>query len=107
MPVMRSWRLMSPNQRVRSLYFQMLEAAEAHKLPRQQSETPDQFAGRLDDSLSAAADEQRAIDALTDAFVVVRYAGEEADAAQTEALKRLLAKIRSVFAARKMDDPAP
>lgn len=100
------WTLMGSNQRVRYLYFQMLEAAEEHKVPRQQSETPGRFAARLDEALPVADDDQRAIDELTGAFVDVRYAGEEADPAQTEELRGLLAKVRSALPAKKMDDPA-
>ncbi len=100
------WRLMGPNQRVRYLYFQLLEVADEHKMPRQQSETPRRFAARLDEALPIIDDDQRAIDELTGAFVDVRYAGAEADPAQTEVLKRLLAKVRSALVARKIDDPA-
>ena len=100
------WRLMSPNQRVRFLYFQMLEAAEEHEVARLPSETPDRFAVRLDESLPDAADEQHGVDELTGAFVDVRYAGAEADRAQTERLKRVWAALRASLPAGKEGDSA-
>ena len=100
------WRLMSPNQRVRFLYFQMLEAAEEHEVARLPSETPDRFAVRLDESLPDAADEQHGVDELTGAFVGVRYAGAEADRAQTERLKRVWAALRASLPAGKEGDSA-
>jgi len=99
------WGLLSPNQRVRYLYFQLLEAADEHGLPRRQSETPDRFATRLHQALPAAPEEQQAITGLTNAFVGVRYAGEETDPAQTEVLKRLWATVRTALSTKKRSEP--
>jgi len=99
------WGLMSPNQRVRALYFQLLEAAAARALPRGQSETPAGFAARLDQALPGAVEEQRAIHALTNAFVDVRYAGKELDVAETEVLKRLWTKVWAILSTKNWSEP--
>lgn len=103
---MLPWALMPPNQRVRFLYFQLLDAAERHDLPRRPSETPDGFAERLDATLDANRAEDHAIDELTGAFVGVRYAGSDADRAQTEVLKGLWERLRAVLPATKAGDSA-
>ncbi len=95
------WSLMPPNQRVRFLYFQLLDAAEQHELPRRPSETPDGFAERLDAAIGANEAEDCAIDELTGAFVGVRYAGRAADRPQTETLKRLWDRLRAHLPAKK------
>lgn len=91
------WRLLSPNQRVRLLYFQLLAAAEKHDVGRRPAETPDRFAPRLETTLEAAAEEAQAIDALTAAFVGVRYADAELDDAESERLRQAWKRLRPMF----------
>ena len=49
------WQALDPTQRVRYLYFQLLDQAEEHDLPRRPAETPAAFAPRLHDALAGAA----------------------------------------------------
>jgi len=97
-----------PDALVRYYYFSTLEEAQEAGLGRQQSETPLIYADRLEDRLetipvsapetdsetasvvidSAAQEEAAAaVQALTDAFVAQRYAGDHADRTLAEQLQ--------------------
>jgi hypothetical protein len=99
------WRLLSPNQRVRQLYFQLLAAAEARAIGRRPAETPDRFAPRLETAIEAAAEEAAAIDSLTASFVDVRYAGRSASDADSERLKQHWQHLRVVLAPKAEEKP--
>jgi hypothetical protein len=91
------WGGLSPEQQVRYLYFQLLDrAAESHK-PRLESETPAAFAPRLSNELEAEEPDKEAIEALTAAFVRVRYAGEPAQSEQVSWLQQLWDRLRKTF----------
>jgi len=91
----RDWRGLDPQQRVRYLYFQMLEAAAQRELPRRAEETPRRFAPRLADALEPPAAEEEAIQALTAAFESVRYADADVEAAQVSRLQALWERLRT------------
>lgn len=91
----RGWRDLDPQQRVRYLYFQMLEAAARAAVPRNDDETPRRFAPRLSGSLEEAGTDDAAIEALTDAFEAVRYAGSKVDAGQVKRLQMLWEQLRT------------
>ncbi|MBW7884956.1 MAG: DUF4129 domain-containing protein, partial [Caldilineaceae bacterium] len=74
------WRWLTPLQQIRYLYFQMLEVAARHDLGRKPGETPVQYAPRLRQELVADGEDGDAIDALTEAFVRVRYANATVNA---------------------------
>ena len=97
------WRFLTPSQQVRYLYFALLDAAGRRQAARRVSETPHQYAPRLQERLAVAAapeapsldmsidggaapvvaaedEPEVAITALTEAFVGVRYAGRRRDA---------------------------
>lgn len=100
------WRLLSPNQRVRLLYFQLLAAAAARRVGRAPAETPDHYAPRLETSLTASHEDANVIDEMTAAFVDVRYAGREVSSAESEQLKQQWVKLRNVLAAKDDEKPA-
>ncbi|MBP6440379.1 MAG: DUF4129 domain-containing protein [Caldilineaceae bacterium] len=91
----RRWRDLDPQQRVRYLYFQMLDGAAQRATPRHDEETPRRFAPRLSHALEAPAAEDEAIQAITDAFEAVRYADEPVDAAQVNRLQELWERLRT------------
>jgi hypothetical protein len=93
----RRWRDLNGQQRVRYLYFQMLDAAAQRQTPRHEDETPRRFAPRLTDTLDALPPEEAAISTITDAFERVRYAGEEVDAAQVQHLESLWERLRTIL----------
>jgi hypothetical protein len=99
------WRLLSPNQRVRLLYFQLLAAAEKRATGRQPAETPDRFAPRLETTIHAADEETAAIDGLTAGFVDVRYAGRAVSAADSERLKQEWQRLRAALAPKAEEKP--
>lgn len=100
------WRLLSPAQRVRLLYFQLLAAAEARAAGRREAETPDRFAPRLAATIAASEEETAAIDSLTAAFVDVRYAGSASSAAESERLRQSWKRLRTAFAPKAREKPA-
>lgn len=101
------WRLLSPAQRVRLLYFQLLAAAEQRAAGRRVAETPDRFAPRLTATIVATEEEAAAIDRLTAAFVDVRYAGRAISAAESEQLRQTWKRLRAAFAPKAGEKPAP
>ncbi len=101
------WRLLDPNQRVRMLYFQMLERAAEKAVGRQPAETPGRFAPRLESSIDALPDDAAAIDELTAAFVDVRYAGRVVDTADSERLRKRWEQLRATLASKDAGKPAP
>jgi len=99
------WRLLTPNQRVRLLYFQFLEAAEERDVGRKPAETPDRFGPRLETAITPPPDEAETIEGLTAAFVDVRYAGRNVTAAFTDQLKQRWARLRSALATKEDKKP--
>ena len=100
------WRLLSPNQRVRFLYFQMLAAAEQREVGRHSAETPDRFAPRLEAAITAAEEEAAAIAGLTGAFVAVRYAGRVMTVAAADQIKRNWERLRNSLAPKDFEKPS-
>jgi len=93
----RRWRDLDPQQRVRYLYFQMLDGAARTDIPRHSEETPRDFAPRLANSLETPLAEEEAIVAITSAFEAVRYADEDVDAEQVNRLRELWGRLRARF----------
>lgn len=101
------WRLLSPNQRVRLLYFQLLEVAGQRSLARRPAETPDHFAPRLEDAIVASDEESGDIDLLTSAFVSVRYAGHDVDRETSDLLRKRWLRLRNVLVPKEAEKEAP
>lgn len=104
---LRLWRLLSPNQRVRLLYFQLLAAAEARAAGRRPAETPDRFAPRLEREIEATVEEAQAIEGLTAAFIAARYAGAAISAAESERLRQIWRRLRTAFTSKASEKPRP
>lgn len=98
------WRLLSPEQRVRFLYFQLLEHGEQAEVGRQPSETPTRYAPRLESTIVASDEDVQAIGDLTEAFIDVRYAGRRTDNQRTEHLRTLWAQLRSKLISKGAED---
>jgi hypothetical protein len=94
------WGRLNPAQQVRYLYFQMLDRAAEYEKPRHESETPAAYAPRLSEEVGAEAEDKEAIEALTKAFVQVRYAGEVPQREQVSWLSQLWDRLRKVFASQ-------
>ncbi len=104
---LRLWRLLSPNQRVRLLYFQLLAAAEARAAGRRPAETPDRFAPRLEREIEATVEEAQAIEGLTAAFIAARYAGAAISAAESQRLRQIWRRLRTAFTSKASEKPRP
>lgn len=85
--------------RVRALYFAVLTAAEEAGRPRRRAETPTVYAPRLAAPMQDPVASE-AIDALTDAFVDVRYGQGHADAADITRLESYWAHLREMLRRR-------
>lgn len=94
------WGGLRPDQQVRYLYFQMLERAAEYDKPRGESETPAAYAPRLSQEVGAEEQDKEAIDALTKAFVQVRYAGQVPASEQVSWLAQLWDRLRKMFASQ-------
>jgi hypothetical protein len=94
------WSGLTPEQQVRYLYFQLLDEAAQHQQPRHESETPNTYAPRLSEAVTADPEADDAIRALTDAFVQVRYAGESMPTERVSWLERAWKRLRTVFGSK-------
>ncbi|MEZ4554886.1 MAG: DUF4129 domain-containing protein [Caldilineaceae bacterium] len=83
----------TPEAQVRALYFAALDAAQEAGHPRRQAETPNRFAPRLAADMEDA-EATEAVDALTDAFVHVRYGHREVTDADLSRLDALWQRLR-------------
>jgi len=89
------WRLLTPEQRVRLLYFQMLAHGEKAAVARQPAETPTRYAPRLESSIAASSEDTQAIDELTGAFIDVQYAGQTVASQRSEHLRDVWVRLRN------------
>ena len=94
------WGGLNPEQQVRYLYFQLLNRAAEYDKGRHENETPAAYAPRLSEEVGAQAEDKEAIDALTRAFVQVRYAGQAAQQDQVSWLAQLWDRLRKVFSSQ-------
>ena len=94
------WGGLNPEQQVRYLYFQLLNRAAEYDKGRHESETPAAYAPRLSEEVGAQAEDKEAIEALTRAFVQVRYAGQAAQQDQVSWLAQLWDRLRKVFSSQ-------
>lgn len=90
------WRLGNLNdaQRVRYFYLTTLERAEQSGLPRHGHETPRQYAPRLTQQVEPTLEDPEAVQALTEAFVRVRYGKAQFDRAEVNRLQQLWQQLR-------------
>lgn len=91
------WGGLNPEQQVRYLYFQLLDRAAEYDKPRRENETPAAYAPRLSEEVGAQEEDKEAIEALTNAFVQVRYAGQSPQREQVSWLAQLWDRLRRVF----------
>jgi hypothetical protein len=91
------WGRLNPEQQVRYLYFQLLDRAAEYDKPRRENETPAAYAPRLSEEVGAQEQDKEAIEALTKAFVQVRYAGEPPQREQISWLAQLWDRLRRLF----------
>jgi hypothetical protein len=92
---------LNPEQQVRYLYFQLLDRAAEYDTPRRESETPVAYAPRLSEEVGAQDQDKEAIEALTTAFVQVRYAGQTPQSEQVSWLAQLWDRLRKVFVSQQ------
>ena len=104
---MLPWRLLSPEQRVRLLYFHLLEHGEQAQVGRHPAETPAGYAPRLESAIAASDEDMQTIDELTTAFIDVRYAGREISNQRAEQLRAYWTKLRARFASKAAEERTP
>jgi hypothetical protein len=97
------WRLLTPEQRVRFLYFRLLEQGAKRGIARGKAETPNRYAVRLETTLDAPTETAADIDALTDAFVQVRYAGRAVEPEDADALHEIWRRLRKALVTKEAE----
>jgi hypothetical protein len=90
----RQFQHLAPEQQVRYFYLSLLEHAEQQGLPRQQGETPLQYAPRLAEHLAEEMTDREAPQTLTTAFLDVRYARQQIKAGRLPYLQMIWQQIR-------------
>jgi hypothetical protein len=93
-----SLRGLSPRQRVLFYYQALLRRGDETGLPREKSQTPDEYAERLERSLPTVKDD---ILALTESFSEARYARHPVESEDANQVKTYWEHIRRVFRGRR------
>jgi len=91
-------RNLTPRQKVRFYYHALLRRGKETNLPRQGSETPEEYAVNLKRSLPTVENE---ITAMTQAFNEARYSRHIIETEESNTVKSFWEKIRKVFQGRR------
>jgi hypothetical protein len=87
-------RRLDPRQRVRFFYLALVRRGAESGLARQQSQTPNEYAAKLDSALPGVKTE---IDSLTEAFIEARYSPQPVAPAQAGQVKNYWERIRKAL----------
>jgi hypothetical protein len=87
-------RKLSPRQKIIFYYLALLRRAREAGLPRQDGQTPYEYAGFLKSSLD---EEKDGVDAMTESFIEARYSRHEIPAKQASRLELLWGNLRQVL----------
>ena len=90
-PGLFSLRSLDPRQRVLFFYLAMIRRGGEQGLTRHPSQTPSEYAVRLEEIVPCAGDD---IDSLTEAFVQARYSRQEIDSRRAHSVQATWARIR-------------
>jgi hypothetical protein len=91
-----SLRRMSPRQRVLFFYLAMLRRGRENGLPRNPSQTPYEYAGRLRSQLTEVDSD---VDSITDEFVEARYSRHEISLEHANIVQQLWRRIKRAMRA--------
>jgi len=91
-------RRLDPRQRVYFFYLALIRRSGENGLPRGLSQTPSEFAARLDSALPEAEPE---IDALTAAFIEARYTRQPVEPEKANLVKQYWERIRKALRGNK------
>ena len=91
-------RRLNPRQRVYFFYLALIRRSGESGLPRSLSQTPSEFAARLDNALPAAEPD---IDALTEAFIEARYTPHPVAPEKANRVKEVWERIRKALRGKK------
>ena len=87
-------RALDPRRQVYYFYLAMVRRGGEEGVPRQPSQTPAEYAVRLERELPSAIED---IDSITTAFVEARYSGREIDLRKANAVKAAWRRIRQAL----------
>jgi hypothetical protein len=86
-----SLRTLDPRRRIYFFYLAMIRRGDEHGLTRKPSQTPSEYASRLEKDLPSAGED---IDSITRAVVEARYSRHTVDAGQADFVKAIWERIR-------------
>ncbi len=99
-----SLRSLDPRRKVYFFYLAMIRRAGERGVMRTPSQTPSEYAARLERAVpSATAD----IDSITDAFVQARYSRQEIDSEKASRVKATWERIRQALREKAKRDKTP
>jgi hypothetical protein len=87
-------RKLSPRQKIIFYYLALIRRAKEAGLPRQDDQTPYEYAGYLKSSLKG---EKGGVDAMTESFIEARYSRHEIQSKQASRSEMLWGNIRQVL----------
>lgn len=93
-------RRLDPRQRVYFFYLAFLRRSDESGLPRQLSQTPSEFAARLDSALPSAEPD---IDALTAAFIEARYTPKLVEPEKVNVVREYWERLKKALRAKKVE----
>ena len=90
-PGLMRLRTLDPRRRVLFFYLAMIRRGGELGFTREPSQTPAEYAVRLEQAVPSAGDD---IDSITEAFVQARYSRQEIDPQKADGVKAIWARIR-------------
>jgi hypothetical protein len=95
-------RLLSPRQKVLFFYLSLLRRGQENGLPRQPSQTPFEYAQRLEKDLPEVGDE---LQSLTGAFVEARYSRHAISTDSAKLVRHYWGRIKHALRTRQKQKP--
>jgi hypothetical protein len=96
-----SLRSLDPRRRIYFFYLSMIRRGGEQGLTRKPSQTPSEYAVKLEKGLPTASED---IDLITRAFIEARYSGREVDSREANMIKAAWGRIRRALRLRAGDE---
>jgi hypothetical protein len=87
-------RSLDPRRQIYFFYFALIRRGSEQGVPRQPSQTPSEYAAKLEKALPSADED---IDSITQAFIEARYSRREVDSKDADLVKETWGRIRQVL----------
>jgi hypothetical protein len=91
---------LDPRRQIYFYYLAMIRRGSEQGIPRQPSQTPAEYAARLEKELPDASQD---IDSITDAFIEARYSRREMNTQRASFVKEIWGRIRRALQSKQTE----